>query len=593
MVSATAHAGSPPAPSVPSSASVAPRSDRDRFAALAFCWADLLLHLDEAGVIQFAAGAFSAFTGRTPPSLVGEHFLSLITPEDGPKALGYLKQTHGRGRLEGAIVRLSRQQGLPLPMDLSAYTLDGHCYVALRLRAHSPDRAHDRASRDQRTGLLSAEAFSETAGRRVKAAREAGRDVGVTLVNLKGFEDLQGRLDESRASTLLGALGESLRTAALDADSAALVAEGRYGLLHDASLDVGALEARLEALARGHDPSGEGVEVETAALDLHGSGEVREEDLARGLLYAMNQMQRTSTGALSLRTLPTTLLKLVAQAASEVTDFRRLVADRRFHIAVQPILSATTGNIHHYEALCRFEATQPDASPFRAITFAEETGLIHEFDLAMAHKALEWLGSKPRNSDAYQLAVNISGYSIGISRYVDGLLALLENNPWTRGRLMFEITESARMTDLDAANQFIQVLRGLHYRVCLDDFGAGAASFQYLSALEVDVVKIDGSAVRNAMKVAKGKAFLSALTELCRRLGVSTIAEMIDSPESLHFVRDCGCDYVQGFLFGRPSLNIKDFSPLPHEDLFLKPPRRRVTVTSNAPALPSATPPRA
>jgi EAL domain-containing protein (putative c-di-GMP-specific phosphodiesterase class I) len=124
------------------------------------------------------------------------------------------------------------------------------------------------------------------------------------------------------------------------------------------------------------------------------------------------------------------------------------------------------------------------------------------------------------------------------------------------------------MSDLEAANNFIQSLRKRGYHVCLDDFGAGAASFQYLSVLEVDVVKLDGSAVKNAQKAAKGRAFLSALTELCKRMGVETIAEMVDTPDTLDFCRDCGCNYVQGFLFGKPSRDVRDFSPLPQSQLF-------------------------
>jgi EAL domain-containing protein (putative c-di-GMP-specific phosphodiesterase class I) len=126
------------------------------------------------------------------------------------------------------------------------------------------------------------------------------------------------------------------------------------------------------------------------------------------------------------------------------------------------------------------------------------------------------------------------------------------------------------MTDLESANNFIQTLRKRGYHICLDDFGAGAASFQYLSVLDVDVVKLDGSAIRNAQRAPKGRAFLSALTELCRRMTVETIAEMVDTIEALDFCRDCGCNYVQGYLFGKPSKEVKDFTPLPQSHLFRK-----------------------
>jgi EAL domain-containing protein (putative c-di-GMP-specific phosphodiesterase class I)/PAS domain-containing protein len=547
---------------------VTPRTERDRYAALAFCWADLLLQVNGEGEILFAAGAFKAFTGRESRDLVGVGFLSIVAPEDVPLASQCLRLAQRRGRVDGEILRLTRPQGLPLPMDLSGYALDNICYIALRMRGRSPDSAGEGAPRDSLTGLLGPEAFSESAGRRIRQRVEQGRKVGVTVVNLRDYETLRDRMNDGQANGLLRSVGASLRAAALDQDSAALINDGRYSLLHDVDADIQGLERELTEISRLHDPKGGGLTVETAILDMDGAENIDEAELAKGLMYAMNHYRRLEGDKLSIRNLSSNISQLVAQGVGEVTGFKRIVTEKSFAIALQPIVSSASGEIHHYEALCRFNQERPNESPFRHITFAEETGLIHEFDLAMATKVLDWLGTKPRNSDAYNVAINISGYSMGMESYVAGLINLLKANPWSKGKVMFEITESSRMSDLAAANAFIAVLRAEGYQVCLDDFGAGAASFQYLSALEVDVVKIDGSAVRNAMRGAKGKAFLSALTELCRRLGVRTIAEMIDSPESLDFVRECGCDYVQGFLFGRPSLDIKDFHPLPHGDLF-------------------------
>jgi EAL domain-containing protein (putative c-di-GMP-specific phosphodiesterase class I) len=527
-----------------------------------------LLHLSGDGEILFAAGAFGVFTGREGKDLIGLSFLSLVAPEDAPLAAQCLRLVMKRGRVDAEILRLTRPMGLPLPMDVSGYSLDGQCYIALRMRAKAPNGAIDDSARDSLTGLLGPEAFSEAAGHRIRTMVDQGRKVGVTVVSLRDYGALRDRMDDGRANGMLRSVGASLRAAALDQDSAALINDGSYSLLHEVDTDIVGLERELAEISRLHDPEGKGLTVETAILDMEGAEKIGEVDLAKGLMYAMNHYRRAEGDNLSIRNLSSNISQLVAQGVGEVTGFKRIVAERNFSVALQPIIHAANGSIHHYEALCRFSSDRPHESPFRYITFAEETGLIHEFDLAMATKVMEWLGTKPRNSDAYNVAINISGYSMGVDSYVTGLTALLDANPWSKGRVMFEITESSRMSDLEAANSFIGALRSRGHQVCLDDFGAGAASFQYLSALEVDIVKIDGSAVRNAMRGSKGKAFLSALTELCRRLGVRTIAEMIDSPESLDFVRECGCDFVQGFLFGRPSLDIKDFQPLPHARLF-------------------------
>jgi EAL domain-containing protein (putative c-di-GMP-specific phosphodiesterase class I) len=258
------------------------------------------------------------------------------------------------------------------------------------------------------------------------------------------------------------------------------------------------------------------------------------------------------------------------EGGAAVIHFKQVVAQAEFFVALQPVVHVSSGDIHHFEALCRFDS-DPGESPLKTIIFAEETGLIHEFDLAMAQKVIAWLAEFPHDNNKYRVAVNVSGLSIGKPIFVDSLIQILRENAWTQGKLMFEIAESARMSDLDSANNVIQALRRLGYHVCLDDIGAGAASFPFLSVLDVDLVKFDGSSVKNAQKAPKGRSFLSALAELCRRMNIETIAEMVDTPDTLDFCRDCGCNYVQGFLFGKPSRDLTEFTPLPQRQLFEKP----------------------
>jgi len=129
-----------------------------------------------------------------------------------------------------------------------------------------------------------------------------------------------------------------------------------------------------------------------------------------------------------------------------------------------------------------------------------------------------------------------------------------------RGQLMFEVTESSKITDLPAVNAFLQRLRRAGHKVCLDDFGSGAAAFQYLRALQVDVVKIDGGYVKNACATPEGKRFLMAMAGLLRELGITTIAEMVEDEKHLEVIKDCGFRFGQGYLFGRPSVDIGAFS---------------------------------
>ena len=539
------------------------KKERNRYAALAFCWGDLLFELDGNGTVVFCAGPLVEFTGRKSRDVTGLPFLELMAPSDETVLTRFFKTARARGRGDGELIHLRRGGSTLLPMQISGYCMDERLYLALRLHSGKPVPAEAGGG-----GLRDPDSFSQQASRRIKELEQQGQQAGITVLDLAGLTDLSETLSEQESSELLSSVGACLSQNSLAGDTATRIGGDSFSLVHDATLDVGVLRTQLLDAVHSAAPAGAGVEIAHSTTAMDAAQEVSEQDLAKGLMYALAAFQKKSGSDFNISTLTDNMSTLFSQGISEIRDFRRILSERRFVMALQPIVDTRTGAVHHFEALCRFNPALPDQSPYRHITFAEETGLIHEFDLAVVVKVVQWLRTMPVNNRKFSVAVNISGYSIGVPEYVQGIHDLLRANPWVQDRLMFEITESARMSDLEAANDFIQGLRRLGYKVCLDDFGAGAASFQYLSALEVDVVKIDGSAVRNAQRGPKGRAFLSALTELCARLGVETIAEMIDSPESLRFVRDCRCNYVQGFLFGKPSRNVSDFAPLPNIELF-------------------------
>lgn len=546
------------------------KSERDRFVKLAFCWADILLELDADQSIVFAGGTTLPILGKSPDNLIGMSVESLIASGDRGLFRQLLSITRKQGRIDGAVIRLEGARGVTPPLALAGYRMDefdSHFFLAFRMGALGEEIDPLAPARDEETGLVEGTAFAEIAARRMKELKAAGEDVRMTLVSMGEIDELRGRLDEASQKSMMTTVGACFRAHSLTADSAARIDEKNYGLVHDSGLDVSFLEQELREVTRDFDPTGQGVEVAAATVDV-GDSSVSEEDMARSLLYVVNRFREDQGGAFTIKRLSTNLNALMDEAAQSVDAFKRLIAEASFDLALQPIVDVRSGEIHHYEALARFRSQGKDESPFKQITFAEETGMIADFDLAVVDKAIAWLGQWPRNTSRYRVAVNISGHSVGSDLYVSTLHRRLRDNAWVQDKLLFEITESSRMADLDSANTFIQGLRKAGHHVCLDDFGAGAASFQYLSALDVDVVKLDGSAIRNAQKGPKGRAFLTALSALCKSLAVETIAEMIDKEEGLFFVRDCGVDYVQGYLFGRPSKSVKDFDPLPKAELF-------------------------
>jgi EAL domain-containing protein (putative c-di-GMP-specific phosphodiesterase class I) len=150
-------------------------------------------------------------------------------------------------------------------------------------------------------------------------------------------------------------------------------------------------------------------------------------------------------------------------------------------------------------------------------------------------------------------AVNVSGKSIENGVFAQCLISLLDENRAIASRLAFEITESAQLKDLPAVNKTIQEVRSRGFQCGLDDFGAGSASFQYLQALAVDFVKIDGAYIKRLGQSPKDDALVKGLVRLCDDLGVGTIAEMVETKDQVDRLRAMGVRYAQGWHFGKPA----------------------------------------
>jgi EAL domain-containing protein (putative c-di-GMP-specific phosphodiesterase class I) len=193
---------------------------------------------------------------------------------------------------------------------------------------------------------------------------------------------------------------------------------------------------------------------------------------------------------------------------------------------------------------------------------AEEVGIIPDFDYAVAKKAIQFIKEQPRKIPS--IAVNVSGNSIVDPDFIAKLHDLLDRVGDISDRLMFEITESAGIEDLEGTNITFQGLRTKGYKVSLDDFGAGAASFDYLNSFDIDTVKFDGPVVKRAYATDKGKAFLASMATLCKQTGIETIAEMVEDEPLAKFLSECGVDLGQGWYFGKPDGDIHSFD-LPDE----------------------------
>ncbi len=357
-------------------------------------------------------------------------------------------------------------------------------------------------------------------------------DVSVAFVDVPGLET-PGEAHE-RAAARVAAV---LQASSVDGASAARLAPERFALVRDANCQLDLAAQVREAGAA------EGVDLVARTTEAALSDGAGTEPTVRALRFALEACIREGgidgAGAAFSESLKRTL--------RDADRFGTMVKARDFTLDYQPIVDLSTGVTHHFEALARFGSR----GPADTIRLAEELGLIEGFDLAVAEKALQQL-NRP-GFGLTRIAVNVSGASLGSDGYVDGLLRLTAASPDIRNRLLIEVTETAAVADIDAAARRLSALRRAGIKVCLDDFGVGAASLDYLHRLPADTVKIDGRFVRDITNDQRARDLVAHLVELCTDLKMSTIAEMIETEEQSAAIGTLGVGYGQGWLFGRPA----------------------------------------
>jgi EAL domain-containing protein (putative c-di-GMP-specific phosphodiesterase class I) len=151
--------------------------------------------------------------------------------------------------------------------------------------------------------------------------------------------------------------------------------------------------------------------------------------------------------------------------------------------------------------------------------------------------------------------VNLSRVSISDQNWVKRFIAMLAISKADPSQLVFEITETAAMSEIDVTVNFIKKLKDMGCRFALDDFGAGFSSFYYLKRFAVDYLKIDGSFIRDlADEDGSNRLFVKALNDVAIGMNKQVIAEWVETPEVLKLLQDMGAKFGQGYLFQKPTL---------------------------------------
>ena len=190
--------------------------------------------------------------------------------------------------------------------------------------------------------------------------------------------------------------------------------------------------------------------------------------------------------------------------------------------------------------------------PGMFVDTAETMGLITAIDRIIIRKTFMVQSNLRKQGKIFSFSVNLSGKDLDDKEFLEFLKYAITETGVDPRLIIFEITETAAIRDLDKAIKFIKELRLLGCGFSLDDFGVGFTSFKYLKEMDVDYIKIDGSFIRNLHKTQSDHIFVKAMADVARGLGIKTIAEFVENGEIVKILKEYGVDYGQGYFIGKP-----------------------------------------
>ena len=417
------------------------------------------------------------------------------------------------------------------------------------------------AHHDSLTGLHNRYTFHEQVEQRLAGEGGGDGEMAVLVIDLDGFKMVNDTLGHRAGDSLLGEVAARLQTHC--AGRATAVA--RLGGDEFAVLLPGGDPATAELLAHGllgtlcapYLLEGErhtriGASVGIALSPQHGRDS--ETLLARAdiALYAAK-----AAGRATVRTFTSEMLTRIQERVDLEARLRAAMEGQRgLFVFFQPITDLASGRITAREALVRwFDPPRGWIPSSEFVPVAEEAGLIDRLgQFVLGRACLEAAGW----TDGARVAVNVSAAQLGRGTLLPAVSRALKAAALPADRLEVEITETALLLNGAQALAELRLLREMGVRVALDDFGTGYSSLAHLRSFPFDKIKIDGSFVRDALQRPECAAVVRAVAELGRRLGVTTVAEGVETPAHLECARAEGCTEVQGYLLGRPLPSPKD-----------------------------------
>ena len=424
-------------------------------------------------------------------------------------------------------------------------------------RKKAEERLAYLAYHDSLTGLPNRITFNERLLLDLIRAKRRTEVVGVVLLDLDRFKEVNDTLGHESGDKLLVAVARQLQETVRETDTVARISGDEFCvILPDQKDEHAAVEAAhriRRAFMKAFPISGQEISI-TASLGLSlfpFNGDTPE-TLVKNADIAM--FRAKALGKNNLQVFSEEMSTAVAERVRMEKGLWRASERNEFVIHYQPEIDLKTGLIVGAEALVRWQT--PDKGllpPMQFIPLAEETGSIvpmSEWVIQTAcAQAKEW---QKEGYEPFRISVNVSARLFQQYDLAKMILDTLRRTGLGPDSLELEITESVAMQNMEASMETLWKLNGFSIRVAMDDFGTGYSSLAYLKKFPIHLLKIDRTFIKELDRNSEDQTIVKAIIAMAHTLGIDVIAEGVERPEQFDFLKTLGCGYAQGFYFSKP-----------------------------------------
>jgi len=544
------------------------RRGEDRFEALVRNVSDVITLLDADGTIRYASPSHEQVLGRKPDKVTGKHAFGFAHSDDAGRARKHLEKilNSPAGKAGAALeLRMRHADGMWRHMEAVFENLLGDPNVRgvvanfrdVTKRKQAEDRLSHQAFHDGLTGLPNRAFLMERLGDALTRAGERGNAVAVLLLDLDRFKVIIDSLGHDVGDGLLVAVGRRLQASLRTGDTLARLGGDEFAVLLEDVEGAGQVIFAAERIVKLFETQFQlgGREVYATAsigIALSAPERNRPADLMRDADIAM---YRAKSGGAPYEMYNAGMGTQAVQSLERQTDLRKAIEREEFVIYYQPKVDLTSGRLHGFEALVRWEHPKRGiVGPGEFIPLAEERGLIVPIGRWVLEESCRQARSwRDRHGEqAPAIGVNLSAGQFRHPRLAELVAAVLEDTGLDPDKLLLEVTESAVMEDAESSSATLKDLSALGVRIAIDDFGTGYSSLSYLQRFPLDMLKIDRSFVSDLGQDPKGAAIVGTVCTLGRNLGMQVLAEGVETAEQVEQLRKFGCDLGQGYYFSRP-----------------------------------------